>query len=329
MEGVRGERFKYIRYFDKAKDRHNSVSLTASIRGEPAIYEELYDLKNDPHEKHNLADDPEYQDQLKRLRRQCQTMVQNAYGDDPPPTYVKNYAYEGFDYPGQGTLTQQSAGIGWFDHAWQANKRDAELSETGLTFTDGDQRLAGEGGAAVGKPDKQPVDVARTLGSVTGDVIWASCLLRVDSDEARSRLLLKDRAGRNFMYVELGETLSLKTSSSLGSLSAVAIDKPKVDQTYFVVLRYKRNDGDNNDKLDLWVNPSLTAANGAALNESAAGAAHLTAEAGEFAQPHRLRWQVLGPGGQGQLDEVRLGQSFGAVSPIVYDASAATAAVGP
>ena len=51
-EGVRGERFKYARYFEQ----------------EP-VFEELYDLLEDPFETRNLAGDPDYLEILTRLRR--------------------------------------------------------------------------------------------------------------------------------------------------------------------------------------------------------------------------------------------------------------------
>ena len=37
---------------------------------EPAGHEQLYDLHNDPYEVANLAEDPNYQDTLLRLRKQ-------------------------------------------------------------------------------------------------------------------------------------------------------------------------------------------------------------------------------------------------------------------
>lgn len=43
-EGLRDARWKYIRYYEQ-----------------DPLYEELYDLRNDPHEKNNLANEPKYQ----------------------------------------------------------------------------------------------------------------------------------------------------------------------------------------------------------------------------------------------------------------------------
>ena len=56
-EGVRTQRWKYIRYYEQQP-----------------VYEELYDLREDPHESFNLAEDPQFSDQLTRLRRRCDAM---------------------------------------------------------------------------------------------------------------------------------------------------------------------------------------------------------------------------------------------------------------
>ena len=82
---MRGKRFKYIRYFDKKKDKPHHIALTASIRGEQAIYEELYDLKEDPAETTNLATSPEHKHVFTRLRARCQTLVTEAKGSDAYP----------------------------------------------------------------------------------------------------------------------------------------------------------------------------------------------------------------------------------------------------
>jgi arylsulfatase A-like enzyme len=50
-EGVRGERYKYARYFEQVP-----------------VYEELYDVLEDPLETSNLAADPRYQEILEELR---------------------------------------------------------------------------------------------------------------------------------------------------------------------------------------------------------------------------------------------------------------------
>ena len=66
-EGVRGPRFKYARYFEI----------------EP-MYEELYDLENDPLEMTNLAGDPIYQEELNRMRARTDEL-RDAYGGPYQP----------------------------------------------------------------------------------------------------------------------------------------------------------------------------------------------------------------------------------------------------
>jgi arylsulfatase len=89
IEGVRSRDFKYIRYFDKKKDKRHILALTASIQGEPPIYEELYDLKKDPNETSNLVDSPVHAEMLASFRKRCQELVVEAKGsDDYPKTHV-------------------------------------------------------------------------------------------------------------------------------------------------------------------------------------------------------------------------------------------------
>ena len=66
-EGVRGERYKYARYFEQ----------------EP-VYEELYDLLVDPMETRNLAGDPDYLEILTELRRRTDEL-QAEYGGPYTP----------------------------------------------------------------------------------------------------------------------------------------------------------------------------------------------------------------------------------------------------
>lgn len=75
MRCVRTERYKYIRYFEKSSlYRPTGDSMqgayreigAAAFRGRPA--EELFDLREDPSERTNLAEDREYVDVRGRLR---------------------------------------------------------------------------------------------------------------------------------------------------------------------------------------------------------------------------------------------------------------------
>jgi hypothetical protein len=99
IESVRGKGWKYIRYFkndyslfagmtDKAQQRVTDRQaqayqewLDSSINGEPPVYEELFNLNQDPGETTNLAADPRYADRLSELRNVCSRMVREARGE--------------------------------------------------------------------------------------------------------------------------------------------------------------------------------------------------------------------------------------------------------
>ncbi len=89
MEGVRTRRWKYIRYFDKAKDQGYADMLVASINGEQPVYEELYDLENDPTETHNVIADPANGEVLEQLRAENAALVKEYRGTEPLGTLYK------------------------------------------------------------------------------------------------------------------------------------------------------------------------------------------------------------------------------------------------
>jgi len=106
IESVRDQKWKYIRYFANDRERFSDVtkknqytvserqaddyaeSLTASIRGEQPVYEELFFLASDPSETTNLANRPAYANELNRLREACQQLVTEAKGDVNAPPAV-------------------------------------------------------------------------------------------------------------------------------------------------------------------------------------------------------------------------------------------------
>jgi arylsulfatase A-like enzyme len=97
MEAVRSKDWKYIRYYSKEKDQRHILSLIAPILGEQPIYEELFDLKNDPYERHNLAGREDKQEVLEMLRSRCAELLVEAKGDNQlPKTYITDFEDKGF-----------------------------------------------------------------------------------------------------------------------------------------------------------------------------------------------------------------------------------------
>jgi len=83
IEAVRTRKWKYIRYFDKQKDQAYADMLVASINGEEPIYEELFDLENDPNEISNVIADDENKDIVDKLRQRVTRMVKKYRGNEP------------------------------------------------------------------------------------------------------------------------------------------------------------------------------------------------------------------------------------------------------
>ena len=97
MEAVRSKDWKYIRYYGKEKDQRHILSLIAPILGEKPIYEELFDLRHDPYERHNLAGHEDKQEVLEMFRRRCAELLIEAKGDNKlPKTYITDFEDKGF-----------------------------------------------------------------------------------------------------------------------------------------------------------------------------------------------------------------------------------------
>jgi hypothetical protein len=60
QEGVRSKQFKYIRSFGKENDRNKYVPNQSTETNEAPIYEELFDIINDPKEQNNLVGNKAY-----------------------------------------------------------------------------------------------------------------------------------------------------------------------------------------------------------------------------------------------------------------------------
>ena len=73
-ESVRGREFKYTRYFSRENDRKQYLPYR-TIEGEQPIYEELFNLMDDPAEMNNLAENPYFEMVLNTYRERCQELV--------------------------------------------------------------------------------------------------------------------------------------------------------------------------------------------------------------------------------------------------------------
>ena len=99
-ETIRTSDFRYIRYFQnhnlntnilsKSTAQAYKESLTSTILGEPAVYEELYHTSIDPYESKNLINNIDYNNKVKELRDICDDLVRFAKGSiNQPPDTVK------------------------------------------------------------------------------------------------------------------------------------------------------------------------------------------------------------------------------------------------
>ena len=111
IEAVQDKEWKYIRYYENnnvsARLKYqvametgiptgnmNNISdsvmavyrhyIESSLRKEPPVYEELFQLKNDPEETTNLIDDPSHAEVLERMKEAWWYMLNKARGEGPP-----------------------------------------------------------------------------------------------------------------------------------------------------------------------------------------------------------------------------------------------------
>lgn len=94
FEGIRTERFKYVRYFD-----HDN-------------YEFLHDLRNDPDELANLADDPDYAETLEAMRARTDERVDELGG--PLQPLSGNFSAATVPHPeASAAVTDEPGKDGW------------------------------------------------------------------------------------------------------------------------------------------------------------------------------------------------------------------------
>jgi arylsulfatase A-like enzyme len=75
IEAVREKRWKYVRYFPNPGETYTDADVDFGDR--PPIFEQLFDLDNDPGEKTNLTAAADHSDTLNRLRDACRAHSQD------------------------------------------------------------------------------------------------------------------------------------------------------------------------------------------------------------------------------------------------------------
>jgi arylsulfatase A-like enzyme len=71
VEAVRSKRWKYVRYFDHPSGEWHYSGDELDFAGKTPVFEQLFDLENDPEERVNLAASGASPEVLDRFRRQC------------------------------------------------------------------------------------------------------------------------------------------------------------------------------------------------------------------------------------------------------------------
>ncbi|GAA5509747.1 sulfatase-like hydrolase/transferase [Novipirellula caenicola] len=129
FEGIRNERYKYVRYFDH--DNH----------------EFLHDLKNDPNELVNLASDPEHAETLKAMRQRTTDRVAELGGPlDPLKGFTPSTAPHPEASAAVGTRADKDGFVRVFDgktlRQWSGDSQYWSVQDGALTgVTDGSLKM--------------------------------------------------------------------------------------------------------------------------------------------------------------------------------------------
>ena len=240
-------------------------------------------------------------------------------------------AEDSFDYTVGDTLAGDSldGGQGWgaaatessSDWALNSGREDGTVISGSLSYSDGTNSLVTGGNAVTGSPTSQDaVDVQRNLDSdVTSGDFWFSALMRTDNTATVNTLIFADdqTTGDPGIVVTVGSDISIDGAGGTSSTGGTPLATASANTTYFVVGNYRKVSGGPNDEFELWVNPDL----GGASPVNAVGNDTATITSSEIVNTgnplNNARWRVTGnTSGSADLDEVRIGRTFGDVAPI-------------
>ena len=223
--------------------------------------------------------------------------------------------YEGFGYS-TGSLSSQNGGTG-FDNAWgtsgsggAVNVQSSSLAYSDLLTSGGKAYLSpsGAGGAAI----------TRNLNStINSGTVYLSFLTNLDDGNRYFGLALDNNGGEVFLtgkpttYGSPG-SWSLTNSANLPGSPISSGQNISLDTTALMVLRIDFNASGANERVRLYVNPTLgvepVTANIDVISSASFSINQIRMSAGYF---------VAGsPTAYGWVDEIRLGTDFASVTPV-------------
>lgn len=209
-------------------------------------------------------------------------------------------SYEGFGYPDAALLAGQSGGSG-FNGGWFAGNPLATITANGLAWG----ALATTAGAATASAKPNP-----TGADITFEQRLLAAGFGADGTELYLSFLLRPEDGAGFygglnvgnLFIgKSGTTLTYGLESGGGKLASSSV-AAQVGQTVLLVLHARFDTGD--DLLELFVNPTL----GGPLP----GVADATLNNLDFGGSDL----VVNNAGAWTTDEIRIGDSFAAVTPM-------------
>ncbi len=254
------------------------------------------------------------------------------------PAEASLIAYEGFDYDEGTELVGQGNGVGWAD-VWEQEQFGQDTTVTAnaiLEYEDAlGQSLPRQAlGAHITRVSR---GAGRDLANpVTSGVAWASFLMHPtynltpemedtgEVDEEGNPIL--EPTGEEILtnqrlHVELGSLQVGKFSNvdEYGLVFGSASDYSDVvgwpDETNFFVVRFDIGEASDDGRIDLFLNPNLGAA-----NEPSLGDADATLTGLNSANMTLDRVKLIAQAGvavdrsRGFFDEIRVGESYGAVA---------------
>ncbi|MFZ4776784.1 MAG: PEP-CTERM sorting domain-containing protein [Terrimicrobiaceae bacterium] len=223
--------------------------------------------------------------------------------------------YEGFDYS-SGSLSTQNGGTG-FDNAW------GTVGAGGSVNVQADSLLYGDLETSGGKAYLQPTatggaTITRNLDTnYNSGTVYVSFLTNLDAGTRYFGLALDSSGSEMFLTgkpTTFGSTgdWSLSNSTYLPGSPVSSGEAITLDTTALLVVRIDFNSSGTNERIRLYVNPTLE-------TEPVSADIDLVTRSSISMNQIRLTagYQIAGsPSSQGWVDEIRIGTDFASVTPV-------------